>query len=57
MCSYLLTLLRLLLVFTKIILMVLLGLLDFPVKKKKSILMTQLAAGVIWHLAEHLLMS
>lgn len=29
--------------------MVLLGLLDFPIKKKKSILMTQIAAGVIWH--------
>lgn len=42
------TLLRLL-VFTTIIWVVLLGLLDFPIKEKKSILMTQLAAGVIWH--------
>ncbi len=31
--------------------MVLLGLLDFPIKKKKSILMTQLAAGVIYTLS------
>ncbi len=37
--------------------MVFLGLLDFPIKEEKSVLMTQLAAGVIWHLAEHLLLS